>query len=351
MHDLRGKQVLFIAPEFFGYEKEIADEMRRQGAEVDFLPDRPFTSPLMKAVTRLRREWVLPLTDRFFLNSVEAFRRSRYDLIFVVVGEGLSVRALSELRASFPGAAFVLYMWDAMRNRRLLERNLPFFDTCHTFDANDAKTFGMKFRPLFFSPGFARSATPDFQYHLSFVGTAHSDRYKIVSNVTAALPKQTNCYWYLYLQAPWVLWAHKLGNPAFRGVSMKSFRFDPLPKAAVQRVFFNSLAVLDIEHPRQTGLTMRTFETMGASKKLITTNALVKESDFFNPENILVIDRGSVPKIPSSFLRSPYVPPVDAIYQKYSLAGWLNDVVPYSDRAETDLSRLASPQANQRRAL
>ncbi|WP_029526178.1 CgeB family protein [Polaromonas glacialis] len=330
MDDLAGKQVLFIAPQFFGYEKEIQNEMRRQGAAVDFLPDRPFSSPLLKAVTRLRRELVLPLADRFFMNAIEAFGRSRYDLIFVVVGEGLSTRTLKELRASFPGAPLVLYMWDALRNRRSLALNLPLFDACHTFDASDAKVFDMRFRPLFFSPGFECGATDDFQYHLSFIGTAHSDRYAIVSNVAAALPEKSNCYWYLYLQAPWVFWAHKLMNSAYRGASIKSFHFDPLSKEQVQHVFFNSRAILDIEHPNQIGLTMRTFETMGASKKLITTNQLVRDMDFFNPNNILVIDRHQLQKIPDSFLQTPYAPLADAVHQKYSIKGWLDDILSHS---------------------
>jgi hypothetical protein len=336
MNKFLGKRVLFIAPLFFGYEKEIADEMRRQGAEVDSLPDRPFTSPLMKAVTRIHREWVLPLADRFFLNSVQAFGRTHYDLIFVVVGEALSVHVLSELRVSFPGATFILYMWDAMRNRRSLDKNLSFFDVCHTFDADDAKRFSMQFRPLFFSPGFVWQETLDFKYDLSFIGTAHSDRYRIVSNVTAALPEQTNYYWYLYLQASWVFWAHKFGNPAFQGASMESFRFEPLLKTEVQNVFFNSLAILDIEHPHQTGLTMRTFETLGAQKKLITTNMLVRDTDFFNSNNILVIERDKMPTIPESFLHTSYVPLADELYQKYSLAGWLKDVIWFTDRSKGD---------------
>jgi hypothetical protein len=330
VNKLRGKQVLFIAPQFFGYEKEIADEMRRQGASVDFLPDRPFASPLMKAVTRLRSEWMLPLADRFFINSIEGFGRTRYDLIFVVVGEALSARVLRGLRKSFPEAFLVLYMWDAIRTKKAAQANLSFFDSVHTFDPIDAKTFDMKFRPLFFSPGFARLDSIEIKpiYQLSFVGTAHSDRYAIVSNLAAALPARTNFYRYLYLQAPWVFWAHKLGNPAYRNASKSSFRFDSLAKSEVQDIFLNSLAILDIEHPGQTGLTMRTFETIGAGKKLITTNALVKDSDFYKPENILVIDRNRAPDIPDSFLDTAYEPLADSIYQKYSLDGWLSDIIP-----------------------
>jgi hypothetical protein len=334
MQKLLGKKILFIGPQFFGYEKDIEKELRRQGAEVDFLPDRPFTSSVMKAVTRFRREWILPLADRFFLDAVEAFGRSHYDLIFAVQGEGLSVKTLTILRTLFPKARLVWYLWDSLGNKKSLVPNLSAFDECHTFDAKDANSYGMNFRPLFFSPGFSRDAAPNFQHHLSFIGTAHSDRFRIVSNMVAALPEETKCYWYLYLQAPWVFWAHKLGNSAYRGASMNNFRFDPLSKQEVQSVFFDSFAILDIEHPRQTGLTMRTFETMGAGKKLVTTNALVKETDFYNPENILVIERDSVPNFPDSFFRTPYLPPADAIYQKYSLNGWLRDVVSYIYRSE-----------------
>lgn len=330
MEDLAGKQVLFIAPQFFGYEQEITNEMRRQGATVDYLPDRPFSSPLLKAVTRLRREWVLPIADRYFMNAIDAFGRSRYDIIFVVVGEGLSVKILKELRASFPRAPLILYMWDSMRNRRSLRLNLPFFDSCYTFDANDAKVFGMHFRPLFFAPGFERAATATFQYYLSFVGTAHSDRYAIVSSVADALPEKMKCYWYLYLQAPWVFWAHKAVNSAYRGATINNFHFDPLSKAQVQNIFFNSLGILDIEHPNQIGLTMRTFEAMGASKKLVTTNQQVREMDFFNPNNILVINRHNLEKIPNSFLETPYSPLAIDVYRKYSIKGWLEDILSHS---------------------
>ena len=197
MKKLTGKRVLFICPPFFGYEKDIEEELRLQGAEVDFLPDIPFTSPLMKAVTRFRRGWILSLADKFFLDSIEAFDRSNYDLIFVVQGEGLSVKTLANLRTLFPKTRLVWYLWDSFRNKKSLVPNLSTFDECHTFDEEDAKAYGMNFRPLFFSTGFSRATTQNFKHHLSFIGTAHSDRYRVISNMIQALPKQINCYWYL----------------------------------------------------------------------------------------------------------------------------------------------------------
>ena len=184
----------------------------------------------------------------------------------------------------------------------------------------------MRFRPLFFSRGFARTPCYSCAFDISFIGTAHSDRYKIVHQMVQALPTGASAYWYLFLQAPWMFWAHKLSNPAFKGASPKDFNYLPLNKQQVQQVFFGSRTILDIEHPAQTGLTMRTFETLGACKKLVTTNTQVKDYDFYDPNNILVIDRKLPPRIPDSFLASNYSPLRPEVYAKYSLQGWIAEV-------------------------
>lgn len=327
MTRLDGERVLLIAPRFFGYEEEIASELRRRGAEVDFLPDRPFQSSILKAVTRFRRELVLGYANRYFIDAVENLGRASYKYILVIQGEGVSPQLLTSLRRNFPDAVFLLYMWDSFRNKKSLIPNIACFDKSFTFDPDDAQLYGMTFRPLFFSPGFAREPMQNFDYQLSFIGTAHSDRYSIVSQVTSGMSEIERCYVYLYLQAPWVFWAHKIGNRAFRTAKMKNFKFAPLSKTEVQRVFFSSMAVIDIEHPAQTGLTMRTFETIGANKKLITTNQRVRDYDFFDDRNIFVLDRKNLERVPQSFLASPYIPVQESIYAKYSISGWVDEVM------------------------
>ena len=42
-------------------------------------------------------------------------------------------------------------------------------------------------------------------------------------------------------------------------------------------------AVLDIEHPKQVGLTMRTFEVLASGRKLITTNRSIINHEFYDP--------------------------------------------------------------------
>lgn len=327
MKPLMDKRVLLIAPRFFGYDQDIADHLLELGAEVDLLPDRPFDTPFMTMLARFFRPIIMEPSTRFYRRMVAEKGRTYYDLILVISGQTVSKEILTEFRQSFPSAMLVLYMYDSLANRKTPLSKLYLFDDCLTFDPDDAKKFGMKFRPLFFSNGFAfpRNSTK-FKYHLSFVGTAHTDRYAIVRKVSKSVGDTYNCYWYLFLQAPWVFYAYKLFNPGFRSARMSDFRFASLSKKKVQNIFGASLAILDIEHPKQTGLTMRTFEALGSSKKLVTTNYRIVDYDFYRKENICIIDRIK-PSIPDTFLNSPYFSLENNIYDKYRISGWAKDVL------------------------
>lgn len=322
---LAGRRVLHIAPRFFGYEIALREELARRGAEVDYLPDRPFSSPMLKAMTRFKRDWTLHVTDRLYRRQLTAWGRREYDIVFVVNGQTLSRDVLAQLRREFPRARFILYMWDSIENRRCTLESLEFFDDLFSFDRRDVETYGFRFRPLFFSRGFDPSAL-HIAYDISFIGTMHTDRYRVVSSVDRSLGVKASRYWYLYLQAPWVYYAYKVLNPAFRDASRKEFRFQPLAKDKVQEVFRTSRAILDVEHPRQVGLTIRTLEVLGASKKLVTTNPDIVTYDFYRPENILVIDRDKA-AVPLDFIKSDYVPVDPAIYARYSIQGWMDEIL------------------------
>lgn len=320
-------RVLIIAPRFFGYEEEIAAEFRRRGAEVDMMLDRPFETAAMKAVTRFRPELVIGAADRLYRRTLANLGRVDYRHVLVVNGQTVSEEILRELRVQYPRARLTLYMWDSFKNRKRALRNLQYFDDALSFDRECAQRYGLRFRPLFFSPGFSlqRKEAPP-AYHLSFIGTAHTDRFAITSAIARNLPPGLRFYRYLYLQAPWVFYFHRCFNRAFRDARRRDFEFAPLPRATVQRVFFQSGAILDIEHPKQTGLTIRTLETLGAARKLVTTNRHVRDYDFFLDENIWVIDRRA-PLVPETFLQTEYRPIAPELYRKYSLAGWMDEVL------------------------
>lgn len=323
---LAGRRVLFAAPRFFGYDNDIVAELERRGATVVRIYDRPFATPFMTAVTKVAPGVIAraALSEyRAVLAAEEAF-----DLILVINGQTLSSGFLDEVRRHSPQAARILYIWDSLDNRGSIIPNLPRYDRVLGFDRIDTQRHGFEYRPLFFVPAFDRAdktgrTEPD--YDLSFIGTAHSDRAPIVHALDATLGPDVRRFWYLFLQAPWVRQYYALKSRSFARVPASRFHYQSISKSDIGAVFHRSRAILDIEHPQQRGLTMRTFETIGASKKLVTTNAHVVHEDFYHPDRVLLIDRAR-PRIDPEFLRSP-TPPLDpALRARYSLAGWLDEI-------------------------
>ena len=190
----------------------------------------------------------------------------------------------------------------------------------------------MRFRPLFFTPGFERTAPPEPTWDVGFIGTIHSDRWRIVHAIAGQLDDPARAFWYLYLQAPWMYTLRKVFTRTIAGSTRDDFRFAPLAREQVQKVFRESRALLDIEHPAQRGLTMRTVEALGSQTKLITTNTTVGSYDFFDANNIAIIDRTN-PRIPPGFLSTPFRPVPEAVLDRYRLATWVREVCGQPPRA------------------
>jgi len=226
----------------------------------------------------------------------------------------------------FPNAFTMLYLWDSISNKKTALKKLPFFHKVFIFDQGDAQLHGIIYRPIFFISDLSIEQKVGFKYLMSFIGTAHSDRYKICKKIESSMPKGMTTFFYLYLQAPWVYFARKLISPAIWSSSISEFKFKPLSKNVVSSVFDESFSILDIEHPQQKGLTMRTFDVLARGKKLITTNAAIKNEDFYNPNNVLIISRDAEIDFKHEFFRIPFTPLPTFFYEKYSLKGWIDEI-------------------------
>jgi len=88
----------------------------------------------------------------------------------------------------------------------------------------------------------------------------------------------------------------------------------------------NSQVLLDINRIGQKGLTFRVFESLGLEKKLITTNGDIKNYDFYNPNNILIIDEKKT-NIPFDFFTKKYNPVSEDILKKYTIETWILQII------------------------
>ena len=328
MSVVSGKRVLFFAPKFFGYEKKIAEKLKELGAIVDAYDERPGNSFITKSLLRLYSKGITNTTKLYYKKIVSGIKNNHYDYVFIVNLEAMNEDIISNLRSTFKTAVFILYMWDSSQNKKSLTRVYSLFDHCYTFDRFDADNIpGFKFRPLFYIDSYSHLPKVEKKYDLSFIGTAHGDRSFIVKKIHAQM-EQTGLtfYYYLYLHNVILYFFLRLKNPKLRQISSyREYSFKPLSESEVVDIIASSYAVLDIQHGKQTGLTMRTLEILGAEKKFITTNVDIVNYDFYHHNNILIINRDN-PIIDKGFLKTSYKTLPPEIKFKYSIEGWLREV-------------------------
>jgi hypothetical protein len=327
MLSLQGKRVLFIAPHFFNYENEIAQEIQKCGGVVDFYDERCGFSALGKILLRLARWLVLPLINQYYHRITNVLNASVYDYVFIVNAEALTYGNLQKIHDRNPHAFYVLYMWDSFKNKRKTARLIPLFDAVYTFDRSDSEKYSLNFLPLFFVNGYSRMPVSDgsSKYDFAFIGTIHSDRFRILSAIKSSLENKYTFYYFMYFPSFMNYLRQLIVDKTTRKAHKSEFAFMPMAKDEVLQRLLDSRIIIDIQHPAQNGLTMRTIEVLAMRKKLVTTNAEIKQYDFYNDQNICIIDRKS-PAIPSPFIDSEYKAIPDSVLQHYSISYWLESL-------------------------
>lgn len=327
--NLKDKRILFLSVITFGYEKVIANKLRTLGAKVDYFDERPANSILVKGILRLKRSLYQNQINAYYRKILKNSSSIAYDYLFVINGEVIPVFFLEEIKRMNPNCQFIFYTWDSFSNNPNAESILKYFDKKLTFDNNDAIKFKLEFRPLFFIKEYEDLNLiehEDIKYDLLFLGTAHSDRY-IISNIIVNWCKMNNLssYAYYFMQSRSVYLFKSLFDRTFKVFDYKKLNYKSLDINQIIRLYRESKVILDINHPKQNGLTMRTFEALGSGKKIITTNKEVKKYPFYNENNVFIIDRKNI-ELSKSFFESSFNK-IDAdLYFEMSLTGWLKTI-------------------------
>ena len=314
------QRALFLGTPFFGYYQHIIAAFRTRGYDVDYFNDRPGENPFLKGAIYVRPQFVDGIIRRYLQTILQQTRANRYNIILVVNGKVFTTQFI------------VLYLWDPIE---LYPRVLEFFalfDRRYTFDAADAQAHrDFRLLPLFYTHDYRAVGTAgrqSFDYDIVNVCTAHANRYSLMKSLIPEFSAAgIRVYSYLYLN-PLRFAYNKVQSDAFRRARAKEFNFSPLPVVDYVDVLRRSCAVLDVSHAVQSGLTIRTIETLGARRKLITTNSDVRNYPFYDPSRVLVLDAAHLDvEALKLFIGQPQQVLEPAIYRKYGIDCWLEEII------------------------
>lgn len=281
--------VLFISPAFFGYEVSICLAIEKNGYDVDFFDERTSNNSFMKGVFRVKKDLLSYAINRYYREILKEIKYKRYTHFFLIKGEVVPVWFIKAFKEFNPAAKLIYYTYDSFNNNNqnslfILEH----FDQCYSFDFEDVKLNPVfKLKHLFFTDEFLNHSNNPRKYSIAFVGTLHSARYRVVKKLLA---KIEDTFVFFYSPAKWFFILEKILKKDHKNINSSEISFNKIPRKDVANIFKSSKCVLDIQRTGQTGLTMRTFEVLASGAILVTTNAYIKQANFYNPSYIIVCD-------------------------------------------------------------
>ncbi len=225
----------------------------------------------------------------------------------------------------------VKFIRKAAQNARIIVWYLDPYESCKlkidkedcideiSFDPVDCKKYGFIYSNTFYcyedSVGNSKDILPNSD--VFFVGI-DKGRYDAVTKIKMKLLQNGLRCDINIVKDRWTLLS------PLEIIKQKNRKYNlPLPYSDVVNHIRNSKALLDINQSRQSGISQRPLEALFYNKKLITNNVCIKEMDFYNKNNIFVIENDSLDGI-LDFMNKPYVSIPEEIIRKYTFEGWIS---------------------------
>jgi hypothetical protein len=281
-----GNKIILIAPVYFNYHKLITENLQKKGYLVDFLEDK--NSGLLYTLSTKSKYLLKKHNTSYEKEVLSKLNNGSYDLMIVIGGKTLDVEFWKYVNNNYSFKK-ILYQWDSYKNFDY-RAMIPFFDLVKTFDSLDAKELKIPYLALFYNKDTNLSVTEDID--LLFIGIWHSDRIAILEKIAEYADKD-NLKYCFKVYYPRYMYFYLVYIKRFLPPS-KLFVFKTIPFDLMSDYYKRAKCIVDINHPHQSGLTMRTIETIGRGKKLITTNSFIKQEPFYNDKMIQVIDRDNI---------------------------------------------------------
>lgn len=326
MVELKGKRILLFSP--YGCTKHygvaIKGELEKRGAVVDEYDERPSEKAIMKIIIRLFKKKVPQIFNQYIQRVISENVDKDYDFILICRGEAFTPVSISSLRSAFPRAKIILYLWDVMHDCAM-DDVLSSCDKAMSFDPEDARKHNIGFRPTFYVDDYLTVENrTDFQYDLEFICTLYHPRHTMVKKLRKEFETQ-GLKFYTYLYVPGLMRYIQESIFHFPFYKYRDINLSPISIPDTVKILNMTRCILDVNPPYQVSLSTRAHESIAARRKYITTNKHIVDYEYYNPNNILVVDIDN-PVIPESFIESPFEPVDDKILYKYSVAGLVDDL-------------------------
>jgi len=323
------KRILLIAPPFRKYPYFIKEAIEKNlNYHVHFIAECHYTRTfniLKHLSTRLLR-YKVNKELKYELGEIFKDTTKKFDILFVIRGEQISNFTLDYIKQYNPGIKSIFYNWDSFLENPNSLNIFSSFDRVYSFDPKDCHTYsGVLYKPLFYIKDQLKEEQKQVKKNIDilFLGIDHGNRFEVIYRMNIYCKQNNLIFKSFLITSPISYWRKKLfKRKRYRNARKENFVFELIPFDKYNQYLSSTRAVLDVQNELQDGLTMRTFETLGAGKKLITTNVNILNEPFYNESNIQVLNPDDI-HLSTSFLNNDFKQ--DLLLEKHEINNWIKE--------------------------
>ncbi|QES90522.1 hypothetical protein [Rhizosphaericola mali] len=213
---------------------------------------------------------------------------------------------------------FIGYQWDGLSRYPRINEYIPLFDKFFVFDKEDAfkNNRVIPITNFYIEKECDNVLTPIKR--AIFLGSFFKDRYDILITIQKLLHEKKIDF-DIFL----------LGAEAKNSIADKlTFEIlkSPLPYNNYLSTLMKYDIIIDLPLSIHHGFSFRVLEALGLEKKLITTNSSLMQADFYDKNNIFVLNQHNKEDI-ILFLEKPYKKLDKSIKEKYNFKNWINTLL------------------------
>ena len=316
-------KICVISFDFWGYDAHIVETLKEKGIEANHIKIgavsyENFGERLTNFFSKVFLGKNLKYQKRQKFVIEQLYKLGHQDQILVLNADTFDHSTLEYMKKSTN--RFITFLYDNL-DRFPVQDKLHFFDKIYSFDDKDIEKHGFErltnYNYLPFLSQEKQNPSEDALYITSY------DKKRIKQlEILSQKFEELRLKFDLYVIGK-KSWKNKLMKPFSKNkivFTRKRINHENLPE-----FYKRTKVILDLMRENQYGLSFRVFEAMALEKKIITDNEKIKNYDFYNPNNILVLNK-DFSNITKEFFETPYQSLPEEIYKKYTLKKWVERV-------------------------
>ena len=290
---------------------------RDAASQYDNVDIKEIYTPLNNIGLRILRRIIIPIPglDSFFFGD---WNKNLNEYTKIIINDAMfNNNILKYISKKNAVASKYVYYTNAVRNSRIKPNNIPKDWRVYTFDISDSKEFDIEYSPEYYTE-HQENIKYDLKYDVCYVGADKTNvRLKNLLDIKEVLRKnKVQDFFHIFRVLK------KYNKYELQETTNMFLKYED-----IQRIILESKCILELQMEGQSGCTLRTLESMFLNRKLITNNKDIVNYDFYNPNNIFVIENADDFKDRFNdilkFMRSPYQKLPDMVKNNYKFCKWL----------------------------